>query len=53
MGTLLAHTPPAAEMLSMVFPWRPRRLQGAWGGGFERPCLSSVLCGRCDCPGVV
>ena len=33
----------AAGVLSMVFPWRARRLQGIWGGGFERPCLADLL----------
>jgi len=33
----------AAGVLSMVFPWRAHRLQGIWGGGFERPCLADLL----------
>jgi len=32
----------AAGVLSMVFPWRAHRLQGVWGGGFERPCLANL-----------
>ena len=47
LGVVIAVSMPvAAGVLSMVFPWRARRLQGVWGGGFERPCLSGVLlCG--------
>ena len=44
LGVVIAVSMPvAAGVLSMVFPWRARRLQGVWGGGFERPCLSDLL----------
>ena len=43
-GVVIAvSVPAAAGVLSMVFPCPARRIQGVWGGGFERPCLANLL----------